>query len=114
MFAVIRTGGKQYKVASGDVLSVEKLEGNVGDKVEINDVLMTGATLGGKGVLAGHQRRPRPRPHDFRHDRRSRRIPSKSGSHGHLRCCGRCISTHRIHKKGGQHLLPFFYLRQKK
>lgn len=52
MFAVIRTGGKQYKVASGDVLSVEKLEGNVGDKVEINDVLMTGATLGGKGVLA--------------------------------------------------------------
>ncbi len=52
MFAVIRTGGKQYKVAQGDVLSVEKLEGNPGDKVEISDVLMTGANLGGKGVLA--------------------------------------------------------------
>jgi large subunit ribosomal protein L21 len=52
MFAVIRTGGKQYKVASGDVIAVEKLEGNPGDKVEINDVLMVGNTLGGKGVLA--------------------------------------------------------------
>jgi large subunit ribosomal protein L21 len=40
MFAVIRTGGKQYKVASGDVISVEKLAGNQGDKVELTDVLM--------------------------------------------------------------------------
>lgn len=52
MFAVIRTGGKQYKVASGDVIAVEKLAGNPGDKVEISDVLMTGANLGGKGVMA--------------------------------------------------------------
>lgn len=52
MFAVIRTGGKQYKVASGDVIAVEKLTGNPGDKVEISDVLMTGSKLGGKPVLA--------------------------------------------------------------
>lgn len=53
MFAVLRTGGKQYKVASGDVLSVEKLEGNVGDKVELTDVLMSGSKIGaGAKVLA--------------------------------------------------------------
>jgi len=47
MFAILRTGGKQYKVASGDVLAVEKLEGNVGDKVELGDVLMAGDKIGG-------------------------------------------------------------------
>jgi large subunit ribosomal protein L21 len=46
MFAIIRTGGKQYKVASGDVITVEKLAGNAGDKVEINDVLMAGQKIG--------------------------------------------------------------------
>ena len=40
MFAVIQTGGKQYKVEVGDVVNVEKLEKNVGDKVEF-DVLLT-------------------------------------------------------------------------
>jgi large subunit ribosomal protein L21 len=52
MFAVIRTGGKQYKVANGDVLSVEKLEGAAGDKVEISDVLMAGGKIGAP-LLAG-------------------------------------------------------------
>ena len=52
MFAVIRTGGKQYKVANGDVLSVEKLVGNEGDKVEIGDVLMAGGKVGAP-LLAG-------------------------------------------------------------
>lgn len=46
MFAVIRTGGKQYKVASGDVISVEKLEGSAGDKVEISEVLIAGNKIG--------------------------------------------------------------------
>ncbi len=46
MFAVIRTGGKQYKVASGDVISVEKLEGSAGDKLEINEVLAAGNKIG--------------------------------------------------------------------
>lgn len=40
MFAVIQTGGKQYKVQVGDVLEVEKLEKQVGEKVEF-DVLLT-------------------------------------------------------------------------
>ena len=40
MYAVILTGGKQYRVSEGDTLEVEKLEGNVGDKVEL-PVLMT-------------------------------------------------------------------------
>ena len=42
MFAVLKTGGKQYKVAQGDVIQVEKLEGNVGDKVTLDQVLMVG------------------------------------------------------------------------
>jgi large subunit ribosomal protein L21 len=40
MYAVIKTGGKQYKVEEGTVLQVEKLEQNEGDKIEFNDVLM--------------------------------------------------------------------------
>lgn len=39
MFAVIQTGGKQYHVAENDILKVEKLNGNVGDKVKL-DVLL--------------------------------------------------------------------------
>ncbi len=35
MYAIVNTGGKQYKVANDDVITVEKLEGNVGDKVEL-------------------------------------------------------------------------------
>jgi large subunit ribosomal protein L21 len=42
MFAVIRTGGKQYKVAKDDVISVEKLVGEPGATVELGDVLMIG------------------------------------------------------------------------
>ncbi|MBU0681587.1 MAG: 50S ribosomal protein L21 [Proteobacteria bacterium] len=40
MYAIIRTGGKQYQVAEGDRLRVEKLTGEVGDIVELTDVLM--------------------------------------------------------------------------
>ncbi|SDP03928.1 50S ribosomal protein L21 [Desulforhopalus singaporensis] len=40
MYAIIRTGGKQYQVACGDQVRVEKLEGNVGDSVDLDDVLM--------------------------------------------------------------------------
>lgn len=42
MFAVIKTGGKQYKVASGDMLRVERIAANAGDKVLFNEVLMLG------------------------------------------------------------------------
>ncbi|SFS11167.1 50S ribosomal protein L21 [Yoonia litorea] len=57
MFAVLKTGGKQYKVAAGDVLRVEKLAANAGDKVQFNEILMVGSTVGtplveGAGVQA--------------------------------------------------------------
>jgi large subunit ribosomal protein L21 len=42
MFAVIKTGGKQYRVAKDDVIVVEKLDGKAGGKVTFADVLMTG------------------------------------------------------------------------
>jgi large subunit ribosomal protein L21 len=42
MFAVIKTGGKQYKVASGDILRIEKVTGNTGDTVQFNEILMVG------------------------------------------------------------------------
>jgi large subunit ribosomal protein L21 len=42
MFAVIRTGGKQYKVAQGDVIAVEKLAGEPGATIELAEVLMVG------------------------------------------------------------------------
>jgi large subunit ribosomal protein L21 len=42
MYAVIKTGGKQYKVSAGDLLKIEKLEGAVGDTIELDEVLMVG------------------------------------------------------------------------
>ena len=40
MYAILRTGGKQYQVEAGDSLRVEKLPGEVGDTIELDDVLM--------------------------------------------------------------------------
>ena len=48
MYAVIRTGGKQYKVAPEDVLQIEKIDGAAGDAVQFADVLM----IGGEGEPA--------------------------------------------------------------
>lgn len=42
MFAVIKTGGKQYKVMPGDLITVERLEGEAGSKININNILMVG------------------------------------------------------------------------
>ena len=42
MFAVLNTGGKQYKVSQGDLIKVEKLKNDVGDKVTLSQVLMVG------------------------------------------------------------------------
>lgn len=42
MFAVVRTGGKQYRVAAGDKIAVEKLAGDAGDTVTLGDVLLAG------------------------------------------------------------------------
>lgn len=49
MFAVLKTGGKQYKVQSGDVLRVEKLAANAGETIQFNDILM----LGGETATVG-------------------------------------------------------------
>ena len=46
MFAVMKTGGKQYRVQAGDVLRVEKLAADAGEKVQFNDILMVGSTVG--------------------------------------------------------------------
>lgn len=55
MFAVIKTGGKQYKVQSGDVLRVEKLAADAGETVQFNDILMLGGdkTVLGSPLVAG-------------------------------------------------------------
>ena len=49
MFAVLKTGGKQYKVQAGDVLRVEKLAADAGEKIQFNEVLM----LGGDNTVVG-------------------------------------------------------------
>src|SRR5262249_19166128 len=64
MYAVIRAGGKQYRVAPGDVVKVEKLPAAIGDTVEFNDVLAVsgqegqigpgqGAVVSGQGMEGG-------------------------------------------------------------
>ena len=42
MFAIVRTGGKQYRVAAGDKIAVEKIEGEAGSAVTLGDVLLAG------------------------------------------------------------------------
>lgn len=56
MFAVVKTGGKQYRVAANDVIAVEKLDAEPGAVVELTDVLMVGnetAQTAGTPVVAG-------------------------------------------------------------
>jgi large subunit ribosomal protein L21 len=56
MFAVVTIGGKQYNVAKGDVVMVDKLDGNVGDTIKLDQVLLTsdnGVTSVGTPVVTG-------------------------------------------------------------
>ena len=55
MFAVVKTGGKQYKVQTGDILRVERLAANAGDKVQFNQILMLGGNkpVVGSPLVAG-------------------------------------------------------------
>lgn len=56
MYAVIRTGGKQYRVAQGDVLRIEKVKGDKGAEVKFDEVLMVGGTESpkvGKPTVSG-------------------------------------------------------------
>lgn len=56
MYAIIKTGGKQYQVSAGDRLMVEKLDGNIGDSIELSEVLLVAdgdAVTVGKPVVEG-------------------------------------------------------------
>ena len=53
MYAVVATGGKQYKVSTGDRFKVEKLNGEVGESIELDDVLLI---AGGDNVQVGRPR----------------------------------------------------------
>ena len=55
MFAVLKTGGKQYKVQAGDVLRVELIAAEAGDKIQFNEILMIGggAPVLGSPLVAG-------------------------------------------------------------
>jgi large subunit ribosomal protein L21 len=77
MYAIVKTGGKQYKVAVGDVVEVEKLEGAPGDTVSLPALLLvdgesvtTDATALAKvavtGELVAHTAGPKIRIHHFR------------------------------------------------
>ena len=49
LFAVIKTGGKQYKVQAGDMLKLEKLAAHAGDKIQFNEIML----LGGDKTVVG-------------------------------------------------------------
>lgn len=51
MYAIIRTGGKQYRISPGDTIQVEKIDGPVGQEVELKDVLLYAE---GEKVLTGN------------------------------------------------------------
>jgi large subunit ribosomal protein L21 len=83
-YAVIRTGGKQYRVAEGDVVQVATLAGNLGEKVTFNDVLLLGGdsvkigapTVAGaavEGEIVQHGRGPKLVVFKFRKRKRSRK-----------------------------------------
>jgi large subunit ribosomal protein L21 len=52
MFAVVRTGGKRLRVEPGDVVAIERIDGEPGDRVELDDVLL----IGGDAIRVGTPR----------------------------------------------------------
>jgi len=86
MKAVIKTGGKQYYVSEGDSIYVEKLDGNVGDKVVFNEVLMLDEKVGNpylngalvEAVIEKHGKQPKIRI--FKYSQKDR---SNRRTHGH-------------------------------
>ena len=91
MYAIVKTGGKQYKVAEGDVIEVEKLAGTPGDAVPLpavllvdGDDLMTDtallANVAVTGEVVAHTKGPKIRIHKFKnktgyHKRQGHRQP---------------------------------------
>ncbi len=55
MYAVIKTGGKQYRVQEGDLIRVERIQGDIGSTIELDSVLMIGGdkVVVGKPLVAG-------------------------------------------------------------
>jgi large subunit ribosomal protein L21 len=94
MFAVIKTGGKQYKVAKDDVLTVEKLAAEAGETVQFNDVLMVGGEgdvsvgapfVAGAGVQAEVVEQGKgPKTISFKRRRRKHSSARKKGHRQHL------------------------------
>ncbi|MGH7554875.1 MAG: 50S ribosomal protein L21 [Longimicrobiales bacterium] len=81
MYAVVRTGGKQMRVEPGDVVSIELVSGNPGDRIELSEVLLVGGdglkvgkpTVAGAkviGTIAGESKGPKLR--GLKHKRRKR------------------------------------------
>lgn len=80
MYAVIATGGKQYRVEAGDEITVEKLDGDVGDSVELpavmvvdGDKVAAGTQMAGRNVSAtivGHGKAPRIRVFTYKNKSR--------------------------------------------
>lgn len=77
MYAIVKTGGKQYKVAEGDVIEVEKLAGEPGDAVSLPAVLLVDgervvadpgklAGVAVAGELVAHRKGPKIRIHKFK------------------------------------------------
>ena len=91
MYAIVKTGGKQYKVAEGDVIEVEKLAGEPGDQVTLAAVLLVDgedlvtdaaalAAVAVTGEVVAHTKGPKIRIHKFKnktgyHKRQGHRQP---------------------------------------
>ena len=91
MYAIVKTGGKQYKVAEGDVIEVEKLAGQPGDEVALKAVLVVDgadlvtdaaklAKVSVSGEVVAHTKGPQIRIHKFKnktgyHKRQGHRQP---------------------------------------
>lgn len=91
MYAIVKTGGKQYRVAEGDVIEVEKLDGAPGDEVALPAVLLVDgerlvtdasalASVAVTGELIAHTKGPKIRIHKFKnktgyHKRQGHRQP---------------------------------------
>ncbi|GAA1795772.1 50S ribosomal protein L21 [Planosporangium flavigriseum] len=91
MYAIVKTGGKQYKVAEGDVIEVEKLAGEAGDAITLPAVLLVDgddlvtdtavlANVAVTGEVVAHTKGPKIRIHKFKnktgyHKRQGHRQP---------------------------------------
>ena len=92
MFAIVETGGKQYRVAAGDTLTVDRMNADVGSTITLDQVLLvsgdslavgapTVAGASGKATVAGHHKGDKVLPFKYRPTRRQRRRVGFRHSH---------------------------------